>query len=67
MSKIKEKIDETGRKVEQFCENHFNTIACSAIGMVTGGMLLVMHSDKKEYKNAMSKMTEEYAKSLRED
>lgn len=44
MGKIKEKIKKTGRKVEDFCNDHYNTILCCAIGTMTGGALLVMHN-----------------------
>lgn len=67
MGKIKEKIKNTGRKVEDFCGDHYNTILCCAIGTITGGALLVMHNQGEAYERMTSKIAEEYAKSLTKD
>lgn len=67
MGKIKEKIKNTGRKVEDFCDDHYNTILCCAIGTITGGALLVMHNQGEAYERMTSKIAEEYAKSLTKD
>lgn len=67
MGKIKEKIKKTGRKVEDFCSDHYNTILCCAIGTITGGALLVMHNQGEAYERMTSKIAEEYAKSSTKD
>ena len=67
MGKIKEKVKKTGRKVEDFCSDHYNTILCCAIGTITGGALLVMHNQGEAYERMTSKIAKEYTKSLTKD
>lgn len=67
MGKIKEKVKKTGRKVEQFCEDHFWTFTLSAVGVITGTTVSVLLKQEEAYKGAVSEMATAYCENLKKD